>query len=184
MKIRSLIFAFVLPLYIALGLQAEEVGLKVGEKAPGFGLMNQQGKEISLKSLLEENDKVALAFFRSADWCPFCKRQLIDLQKNLQALEDAGLKLVGISYDSVEVLGRFSDTEGITFTLLSDLGSKTIEAYKVRNEEAKSGKAQGIPHPTIFLLNKQGIIEAKLREESYRDRPTIEQIVAAANAMD
>lgn len=171
-------------LFFVSSLHAGEIGLKVGDKAPGFVLMNQHGEEISLEHLLKENGKVALAFFRSADWCPFCKRQLIDLQENLQVLEDAGLKLVGISYDSVEVLDRFAGKEDITFALLSDPGSKTIDAYEIRNEEVRSERANGIPHPAIFLINGDSIITAKLLEASYRDRPTVEKIVAAAQAMN
>ena len=169
---------------LTANLQAEEVGLKVGDGAPAFNLVNQDGTEVSLAELTAKHDKVALAFFRSADWCRFCKGQLIDLQKNLKFIEQAGIKLVGISYDPVNVLERFSKTQMIEYTLLSDLGSKTIDAYQVRNKQVRPGRAEGIPHPTIFLVNSQGIIASKLREESYRDRPTVEEIVTAAKAMD
>jgi peroxiredoxin len=169
---------------VASSLQADEVGLKVGAKAPAFHLINQDGKEISLSELTTKHDKVALAFYRSADWCPHCQRQLTGLQKELESIEQAGVKLVGISYDPVEVLDRFSKKQNIGYTLLSDPGSKTIDAYKVRNMQVRPGRAEGIPHPTIFLVNNKGIIAAKLREESYRDRPTVEEIVAAAKAMD
>ena len=108
----------------------------------------------------------------------------MDLQENLETLEAAGITLVGISYDDVEVLARFAKESDIRFPLLSDPGSKTIDAYKIRNEDVRPGRAEGIPHPTIFLINKQGTITAKLSEESYRDRPTIDAIVAAAKAMD
>lgn len=165
-------------------LYAEEVGIAVGEKAPAFQLTSQGGQEISLAELTAKNDKVALAFFRSADWCPFCQRQLIGLQEDLETLEDAGIQLVGISYDSVEVLERFTKKHAIEFALLSDPGSKTIDAYGIRNRGVRPGRAEGIPHPTIFLVDGKGVVTAKLQEESYRDRPTVEQIVAAAKAMD
>jgi cytochrome oxidase Cu insertion factor (SCO1/SenC/PrrC family) len=45
----------------------EQTGLKVGEKAPRFTLKDQEGKERSLDDLLKKG-KVALVFFRSADW--------------------------------------------------------------------------------------------------------------------
>jgi cytochrome oxidase Cu insertion factor (SCO1/SenC/PrrC family) len=45
----------------------EQTGLKVGEKAPAFGLKDQEGKERSLGEFLEKG-KVALVFYRSADW--------------------------------------------------------------------------------------------------------------------
>lgn len=67
-----------------VNLHAEEIGLEVGEKAPAFNLVNQEGEATTLSALTAEHGKVALAFFRSADWCPFCQRQLIDLQANIQ----------------------------------------------------------------------------------------------------
>lgn len=165
-------------------LHAGEIGLAVGEQAAAFELKNQAGETVSLEALTAKHGNVALVFYRSAGWCRFCKQQLADLQTNLEALEAAGITLVGISYDAVDVLARFSKESGIDYTLLSDPGSKTIDAYKVRNEDVRPGRAEGIPHPTIFFVNKKGTITAKLREESYRDRPAIEAIVAAAKAMD
>ena len=171
-------------LLTTLTLQADEVGLAVGEMAPDFALKDQTGDVIKLSELTAKHGKVALAFFRSADWCPFCQKQLIDLQANLEILEAAGIKLVGISYDSVDILNRFSKKQSLGYTLLSDPGSKTIDAYKVRNESARPGRSEGIPNPTVFLVNNNGVIAAKLREENMKVRPTIEAIVAAAEAMD
>ena len=45
----------------------EQTGLKVGEKAPKFTLKDQEGKERSLDEFLGKG-KVALVFYRSADW--------------------------------------------------------------------------------------------------------------------
>lgn len=42
-------------------------GLPVGDKAPAFTLKDQDGKERSLQDLLKKG-KVALVFYRSADW--------------------------------------------------------------------------------------------------------------------
>ena len=45
----------------------ELTGLRVGAKAPSFSLKDQQGKERSLNEFLKKG-KVALVFYRSADW--------------------------------------------------------------------------------------------------------------------
>ncbi len=45
----------------------EQTGLKVGEKAPKFTLKDQKGTERSLAEFLKKG-KVALVFYRSADW--------------------------------------------------------------------------------------------------------------------
>jgi cytochrome oxidase Cu insertion factor (SCO1/SenC/PrrC family) len=45
----------------------EQTGLKVGEKAPRFTLKDQEGRARSLDGFLRKG-KVALVFYRSADW--------------------------------------------------------------------------------------------------------------------
>lgn len=107
---------------------------------------------------------------------------MVQLQRDLKSLDDAGVQVVGISYDEPTVLKRFSDRAKITFPLLSDPQSKTIDAYHIRNESAK-GRAQGIPHPGTFLLDQQGVIRAKLFLEGYRDRHSTEALVKAAKAV-
>lgn len=42
-------------------------GVKIGEKAPDFELMNQQGKKTKLSEILKEGP-VAVVFHRSANW--------------------------------------------------------------------------------------------------------------------
>jgi peroxiredoxin len=70
----------------------------------------------------------------------------------------------------------------ITFPMLSDPGSKTIEAYHVRNEAAK-GRAAGVPNPGTFILDREGVIRAKLFLEGYRDRHTRETLIEAVKAV-
>lgn len=45
----------------------EKTGLAIGQKAPAFTLKDQDGRDVSLNSLLNKGP-VALVFYRSADW--------------------------------------------------------------------------------------------------------------------
>ena len=74
--IRSMVLAVMLALLAAPNALAqgegkpapdELTGLKVGGQAPRFILKDQEGKERSLDELLKKG-KVALVFYRSADW--------------------------------------------------------------------------------------------------------------------
>ena len=107
---------------------------------------------------------------------------MVQLQRDLQSIQDAGVQLVGISYDDTKVLKTFSDRMKIAFPLLSDTGSKTINAYHIRNEAAR-GRAQGVPNPGTFILDQEGVIRAKLFLEGFRDRHTIEALCKAAKAV-
>ena len=97
-------------------------------------------------------------------------------------IEEAGVQIVGISYDDPKVLKTFSDRMKIAFPLLSDPESKTIEAYHIRNEAAK-GKADGVPNPGTFILDQNGVIRAKIFLDGYRDRHTTDALIEAAKAI-
>jgi peroxiredoxin len=107
---------------------------------------------------------------------------LVQLQKDLKSINDAGIQVIGISYDSPAVLKRFSERSKVTFPLLSDPESKTIDAYHIRNKVAK-GKAVGVPHPGTFILDQEGVIRAKLFLEGYRDRHSTEELIKAAKTV-
>lgn len=83
----------------------------------------------------------------------------------------------------MEILKTFSDQSKITFPLLSDPESKTIEAYNIRNEDAR-GRFEGIPVPGTFLIDSEGVIRSKFFLEGYRDRHTTEALIDAANSFD
>ncbi|QDV32550.1 Putative peroxiredoxin [Tautonia plasticadhaerens] len=91
--------------------------------------------------------------------------------------------MIGISYDDVAILERFSGRSEITFPLLSDPESETIVAYNVLNEEG-TGRLEGIPRPGTFILDEDGVIRAKLFLEGYRDRHTTDALIEAAGAFD
>jgi peroxiredoxin Q/BCP len=101
------------------------------------------------------------------------------LQKGLQSLEDKQIRVVAISYDSVEVLAKFAEKQKITFPLLSDPDSKVIKDYGLLNKEAK-GKTEGIPYPGTMLIDRDGVIRAKLFFDGYRERHAAEDIIKAA----
>ena len=104
------------------------------------------------------------------------------MQRDLKSIEEAGVQVVGISYDDPKVLKTFSDKAKIAFPLLSDPESKTIEDYHIRNPAAK-GKAEGVPYPGTFIIDSRGVIRAKLFLEGYRDRHTTEALIKAAKTV-
>jgi peroxiredoxin len=147
-----------------------EVGLHAGQKAPDFSARDQFGKTQTLDSLRGSKGTVLL-FYRSADWCPYCKGQLIQLQAAKERFEKRGIKLAGISYDSVEILKYFSDRRKIDFPLLSDPDSKIIRMYQVLNSEA-IGPNAGMARPGYFFVDTEGMIREKFFEAKYRERLT------------
>ena len=96
----------------------------------------------------------------------------------MKDIDAAGGQVVAISYDSLVILKRFATQSAITFPLLSDTGSKTIDAYGIRNKEAPA-RWSGIPHPGTFIVDQKGVIRAKLFLENYRERQPAEVVAKA-----
>jgi peroxiredoxin len=106
--------------------------------------------------------------------------QLRKLQSSLKEIEATGGQVVTISYDSPETLKRVAKKREVTLLMLSDPGSKTIDAYGIRNQEPKA-KAKGLPYPGIFILDRQGIIRAKLFHPGYAERAKVADLIQALN---
>ena len=85
--------------------------------------------------------------------------------------------MAAISYDPVETLKAFSDKHSITFPLLSDAGSKTIDAWGIRNTAA-TGRTAGIPHPGTFMLDRSGKILSRSFEQPYQERRSATSILS------
>lgn len=154
----------------------EEVGLRPGQKAPDFSAVDQFGKTQTLETLRGPKGTVLL-FYRSADWCPYCKGQLIQLQAAKARFEKQGLQVCGISYDNLGILKYFSDRRKIEFPLLSDPDSKIIRMYQVLNTDAV-GPNKGMARPGYFYIDSEGIIREKFFESKYRERLTGNTLLA------
>ena len=66
----------------------------------------------------------------------------------------------------------------IAFPILSDPGHATIDAYGVFDPAYTGQRFEGIPHPSVFILDKnRKIVWAKV-EPDYKNRPTNAEIRA------
>jgi len=144
--------------------------LKIGNKLPTLSGTDQFGKPRTFDNLKGPNGLVIL-FFRSADWCPYCKGQLLSLQRAAARFKAKGLGLAGVSYDSVDILKFFTDKYSISYPLLSDPNSETIERFGVLNKEA-TGFRKGMAFPGFVYANATGRIQETFFEEDYHTRFT------------
>jgi len=92
--------------------------LQVGAIAPDFTLSDQHGEELTLSEMVHEQP-VALVFFPLA-FSGICTGELCELRDNLAIFDDAKVRLVGISVDSVFSLKAWAEQEGYEFSILSD----------------------------------------------------------------
>jgi len=160
----------------------KELGIAAGLQAPPLAGTTQDGKPVTFADLKGEKGLV-IAFVRSADWCPFCKQQLKDLNTIADDLDARGFKLAALSYDGVETLAKFAKSNKIAYTLISDPRSTVIDAFGIRNMEvAGSSRMDGIPHPAIYIIAADGMILDKLYEERYQKRPPTDLVLKTVDA--
>jgi len=180
--------AFLTAAIAALSLSAsappEDLGPALGASLPhSLALNDQTGAERGFDDLAGEQG-LLLVFSRSMRWCPFCQSQAIDLNAHLEAFESRGYELALLTYDSVDELNAFAAKNAIAYDFLSDPDSEAIEAFGLRNPEYEGHPfADGVPYPVIFVVGPDRTIQAKLYEDDYKDRPAVELILAAMDAV-
>lgn len=97
----------------------------------------------------------------------------MELQEQYKKLQAQGYGIAAISYDSQEILKGFADRKGITYPLLSDAGSKVIRSFGIFNESIPNDRGSyGVPHPGQYIVNPQGVVQAKYFEDAYAERVT------------
>jgi peroxiredoxin Q/BCP len=125
---------------------------KIGDKAPDFELMDQDGDMIKLSDY--KGKKVALYFYPK-DSTPGCTQQACSLRDGFERLEDAGISILGISKGSVRSKLRFRQNQHLNFPLL--IATKEIlEKYGVNTGLSRLY----LPKRHTFLIDGNGIIVA------------------------
>lgn len=103
--------------------------------------------------------------------------------------KDENVRLFAISVDPPSVSKDFAAklaTGGrgeINFTLLSDPDHRTIDAYGLHDSAYNGQKFAGIPHPAVYVVDKNGIVAWAKVDFNYRERPRNEEIRAALDAL-
>jgi peroxiredoxin len=168
---------------VAALAETPKTGLADGVEAPAVALVDTSGATQTFETLAGAKGTV-VAFVRSADWCPYCKKQLIDLDAAAAPLAAAGWTLVAVSCDPVDTLAGYKADKGLSYELLSDEGSVAIKAFNLLNTDMKPGsRYEGIPHPAIIFIGADGTIRKMLREEGYKVRPAVDLVIEAAEGL-
>ena len=159
------------------------IGPKVGAVAPSLDSTVAVTAD-GVTPAAAEHGRV-LVFVRSADWCPFCKTQLVELEDIAAPLAEAGWAIEAVSYDSPEILAEFANDNGLSFTLRADEGSALITDFGLLNTDVREGsRSYGIPHPAVVFVREEGTVAAVLREEGFRTRPSLDAITQTAEMLN
>ena len=131
--------------------------LKVGDKAPEFSLLNQDEELISSKKL--EGQKYVLWFYPKAS-TPGWTIQGQGFRDELKSFLDLGIKVLGVSADSVKKQKNFHTKQKFNFDLLSDESHQMLEAFGVWGLKKFMGREyMGISRNT-YVIDEKGFISS------------------------
>jgi len=131
--------------------------LKVGDKAPEFSLLNQDEELISSKKL--EGQKYVLWFYPKAS-TPGWTIQGQGFRDELKSFLDLGIKVFGVSADSVKKQKNFHTKQKFNFDLLSDESHQMLEAFGVWGLKKFMGREyMGISRNT-YIIDEKGFVSS------------------------
>jgi len=121
----------------------------VGDKAPNFKLLGDDGSTVSLADF--KGRKLVLYFYPRAD-TPGCTKEAIDFSKQKSAFTKAGADVIGVSADPVKAQEAFKKKHKLSVGLLSDETHAMLEAYGAWGKKSMYGKTfMGITRMTYLI---------------------------------
>jgi peroxiredoxin len=138
--------------------------IEPGTAAPEFSLRDQDGNKVTLESL---RGQTAVLVFYPLDFSPVCTDQLNVYQEVLGDLEEAGVKLYGVSVDSAFAHKAFQEKLGITIPLLADFHPKgeVSRKFGVYNEE------RGVTYRALVMIGPDGVVQWAYQSSSPLEIP-------------
>ena len=131
--------------------------LQVGDKAPDFSGVDENGKKISLKDF--KGSKVVLYFYPK-DNTSGCTAEACGFRDSYSRLKKKGVVLLGVSPDSEKSHQNFKKKYDLPFPLIADTEKTIANAYEVWQEKSMYGrKYMGIVRST-FVIDEKGKIMA------------------------
>jgi peroxiredoxin Q/BCP len=133
---------------------------EVGAPAPAFAADTDRGVHVTSESL---RGQIVVLYFYPKDDTPGCTRQACDIRDSWAQFEQHGIKLFGVSPDSVESHAKFRDKFGLPFPLLADPDRAICEAYGVWVERKNYGRKYMGVERSAFVIDGEGVLVAEKR---------------------
>jgi len=130
--------------------------LKAGDRAPDFRLPTPDGGEVALKDLL---GSWVVLYFYPKDGTSGCTTEALEFSELMPRFQAAGVKVYGISPDSVESHRKFIRKHGLKVPLLSDPDHKILDLYGAWGKKKMYGKEfEGVVRSTV-AIDPQGTVQ-------------------------
>lgn len=171
--------------------------LTVGQTAPAFKSQDTAGRPVELAQLLKKGP-VVLYFYRG-QWCPYCNKQLSQLQDSLQTLTAKGAQVVVITPEIQTNIDKTVAKTKLSIPVVHDQDFAIMKAYKTAFtvDEGTVQKYQGfgvnlkgangadvavLPVPATYVIGRDGKIKFAYFNPDYRHRASVKQVAQALTA--
>lgn len=131
--------------------------LHIGDQAPDFTAQDENGTEVKLSDLRGHS---VILYFYPKDQTPGCTREACSFRDNMERIAAKGVKVWGVSVDSMESHRRFKEKNSLNFPLISDTKRVITNLYGV----SKNLMVTSLARRTTFLIDKEGIIREVWRD--------------------
>ena len=138
--------------------------LSIGDTAPDFELLSDEGKPVKLSDF--QDQQLILFFYPKAD-TPGCTTQACGMRDNYATIQAANGTVIGISPDEPEALKKWKAKEGFPYPLLSDSDHAVAEAYGVWGEKKMFGNSYMGIIRSHFVIDAAG----KVADVQYKISP-------------
>ena len=180
---------------------AEQV-LRVGEQVPDFTLPDTSGRPVTLSDVVRSGPCI-VTFFRGG-WCPYCNLELRAYQAMLPELDAAGVGVLAIGPQRVDVSTRTAEDNSLGFPVLSDVGNIVAATFRIVHPLApdvraiyeRSGHdlATGatpeddggyvtLPLPATFLVDSGRTVRFAFASPDYTERAEPSAVLALARTL-
>lgn len=133
----------------------------IGETAPDFTLLSDEGKEVSLRDYL---GKKVVLYFYPKDGTPGCTKEAKEFRDLAEEFSKENAVILGVSKDSIKSHQRFKEKHSLPFTLLSDPEGKVLDLYGVWKKKTMYGRTFMGTERTTFLIDEEGIVKRAYRK--------------------
>jgi len=130
----------------------------IGEKAPDFELLNQDGQPVKLSDY--RGKKVVIFAFPKAN-TGGCNAQACAFRDELPRIESANAVVFGVSSDSTSTLKNWKQNKKLQYDLLSDPDHKFLEAWGAWGLSLLSLIKIPMPIRSYWVIDEQGTLIAQ-----------------------
>ena len=130
--------------------------LEVGQKAPEFSLVDNEGQAHRLS---DYQGQTIVVYFYPKDDTPGCTKEACSFRDSYEDYRKAGVEIIGISPDSEKSHSKFKKKHDLRFVLLSDPEHQVCEAFGVWGLKKMYGREYEGVFRTTFIIGPDGTIK-------------------------